>query len=334
MGLFGSICRGISSVAKSVGSAVKSTAKAVGSAAKTVYNGAKKVVEKGVEVVKTGANKLKEGVSKLWGKFSGKEEFEKAEKLYAEITSRYNSRKSSFDAEYDRATIRIESYIKSINDYKIRIKSNLFPEMIEQLQKIKGIEVDKEFNLEEFTYKPTNFESVRSRSQLFKIDFKRDKFKSNMLAIFTLGFASRKMAKESYAAVQEEEYKLNHEISKMDSELVRIHQIEASLKNVDGYFASLVTIYEQLLVRLNNNVNFLYFQCMQFAHQLVDEYMQLKQLPVAQQKEVEAIITASKVMNKMVKAQISNVENTSSVSDFERNLKVYTTEVQNTYKAA
>lgn len=309
MGLFGSVCRGISSAVKSVGSAVKSTTKAVGSAAKTE-------------------------VSKLWGKFSGKEEFEKAEKLHNEITSKFNSRKASFDAEYDKATIRIENYIKSINDYKIRIKSNLFSEMIEQLQKIKGIEIDKEFNLEEFTYKPTNFESVRSRSQLFKIDFKRDKFKSNMLAIFTLGFASRKMAKESYAAVQEEEYKLNHEISKMDAELVRIHQIEESLKNVDGYFASLVNIYEQLLVRLNNNVNFLYFQCMQFAHQLVDEYMQLKQLPVAQQKEVEAIITASKVMNTMVKTQISNVENTKSVSDFERNLKLYTTEVQNTYKAA
>lgn len=327
MGIFGRIGRAFSSgVSKTV-----SVAKNVGI---KIVNTGKKVANKVVDTGKKAVSKVKEGATNVWGKFSGKEDFEKADKLYNEIKIRFEKKKATFDCEVEKITANIEKHVKSINAYKLRIKSELFTEMVQQLQKIKGIKVDKEFKFEDFKYSNMKVESVRSTSQLYTIDFNNNKFKTTFQAIFTLGFFTRKRAKETLAAVQEEEGKVNHEIAKMDVELAKLRQIEASLKNVDVYFHSLVGIYEQLLVRINNNVNFLYFQCMQFAHQLVADQMQLKHLPIVQQKEVEAIMTASKVLNKMVKTQISNVENVVDVKNFETKLKVHTTEIQNIYKAA
>lgn len=334
MGLFGWVGR----AASSVGSAIKNTASKVVDTGKKVVTKtvetAKNVGKKVVDTTKTVYNKAKEGASNMWGKFSGKEDFKKAERLYEQIKKRYEEKKSSYDCEVESLTSQIDKSIQAINKYKAYIKRNLFMRMVKDLEKIKDIRVDKSFNLEQFKYEHVKLDSVRAKSQLYTIDFNKNKFKTTFQAIFTLGFFTRKKAKETLAAVQEEEGKVNHEIAKMDAELVKLRQIAASLQNVESYFSSLVNVYEQLLVRLSNNVNFLYFQCMQFAHQLISDQMLLERLPLVQRKEVEAIMTASKVLNVMVKAQISNVENVVEIKDFEKALMKQTTEIKNVYKAA
>lgn len=49
----------------------------------------------------------------------------------------------------------------------------------------------------------------------------------------------------------------------MDAEVIKLIAIEVSLKNVEFYFESLINVYEQLLVRLDNSVHSLYLRCMQ-----------------------------------------------------------------------
>ena len=60
----------------------------------------------------------------------------------------------------------------------------------------------------------------------YKIDFNKHKFKTSMQAIFTFGIYTRKKAKETLYAVQEEERKVEAEIAKMEAECVKLKAIE------------------------------------------------------------------------------------------------------------
>lgn len=316
MGFFGGLISKVSSAAKKVGSAIKKAATTV------------------VEKTKSAYKNVKEKVTNAWGKFTGKDKFEEAERLYEEISRRYNQKRAIFESEVDRITNLIESHVNAINTYKSKIKTELFTEMATNLEKITGIDFDKDFKLDEYKNRDSRFDTIRGKSELYKIDFNKNKFKTTVQAIFTLGFYTRKKAKETLIAVQEEQGKINAEIAKMDAELVKLKMIAESLNNVEYYFASMIEIYEQLLIRLDNSVHHLYFKCMHFAHKLVHQQMKLRHLPVIQQKEVEAIITASKIMKKMTETQIISITDGTNIVRYEREMKTEHDEVVNVYNAA
>lgn len=299
-----------------------------------IWGGLKSIVKKGVEKVKKGANYVKDKVSNVWNKFSGKSTFDEAENLYKKITDKYNKRRKKFNQDIDNLTNQIESHINRINNYKSRIKKDLFVEMAVNLEKIKDINIGDDFSIEEFKSAAVKLDSVRTKNQLYKIDFNKQKFKTSVQAVFTLGFYTRKKAKETLYAVQEEEGKINREITKMDAEITKLQNIDASLKQVVYYFESLIAVYEQLLVRLNNSVHFLYLRSMQFAHKLVFQQMSLKRLPIIQRKEIEAITTASKILKIMTDTHIMSIEEPSSVDKFEKNMKKQHDQIIKVYQAA
>lgn len=309
MGLFGGFFGKVVSGIKSVASAVVETAKKVGSA-------------------------IKQGATNVWNKFSGKDTFEEAERLYSEISQRYNSKRKQFEESVDSITNKIESHVEVINRSKEKIKTELFLKMAKKMDKIKDINVSKDFSVEAYMAAALSFDSVRTKSQLYKIDFNKHKFKTAVQAIFTLGFFTRKKAKETLYAVQEEESKINAEIAKMDAEMVKLRAIEESLANVEYYFTSLIELYENLLIRLDSSVNYLYVRCMSFAHKLVNTEMSIRRLPKMQQKEVEAIITASKILKAMSDAQITSVEDREKVNSYSKEMKQQHEELNKAYQAA
>lgn len=307
--------------------AFKSACSKVGSAIKS---GVEKVVETGKKV----ASCVKEKVTNVWNGFTGKDKFDEAEKLYEKIMDKYNKRRNQFDCDVDSVSDKIESHIKRINEYKSKIKTELFVEMATNLEKIKDINVSSDFTIEEYKAAVLSFDTIRLKNELYKIDFNKNKFKTTVQAVFTLGFYTRKKAKETLYAVQEEESKINAEIAKMDAEIKKLQAIEQSLNYVEMYFESLISVYEQLLVRLDNSVKCLYFRCMQFAHKLVHHEMSLKRLPLIQQKEVEAIMTASKILKKMTETQITSLEETSFVNTYQNNMKENHDQIIKVYEAA
>lgn len=296
-----------------------------------------KVVEKVTEAkewVVEKASAVKEKVTNAWNKFTGKKTFEEAEELYERISERYNSRRKRFETEVDDYTNRIEKHVEVINQGKEKIKRELFPEMAKKIEKIKDITVSEDFSVEAYMAAALSFDSVRSKSELYKIDFNKHKFKTTVQAIFTLGFYTRKKANETLYAVQEEEKKIDNEIAKMDAEIVKLKAIEQSLDNVEIYFTSLIEVYGNLLIRLDNSVNFLYVRSMAFAHKLVHQEMSIRRLPVMQRKEVEAIITASKILKDMADAQITSVEDREKVNAYNKDMKAQHAEMQKVYDAA
>lgn len=232
MGIFGGFIR-------KVGSAIASGVKKVGSA------------------IASGAKAAANGVKKVAARISGKDKFEEAERLYDEISKRYNEKREHFQKEIERITSLIEEHVKSINDSKRMIKRELFPAMANKISKIKDIRISDEYSVEEYIESVLNVDTIRSREQLFTIDFNAHKVKTTFQAIFTLGFYTRKKAKETLYNVKEEEAKINSEISRMDSEINKIYIIEKSIKQVADMFTSVIEMYNNLLIRLDSSINYL-----------------------------------------------------------------------------
>lgn len=292
------------------------------------------VASKVADKVKETGRAIKEKVTNVWNKFSGKENFEKAKKLYDEICDKYDERREAFTRDVDDITNKIEDHVDKINSYKAEIKTELFIEMANKIKKIKDVKVNNDFSIEYYDKHSYEFDNVRSESQLFKIDFNKNKFKTTIQVIFTLGFYTRKKAKETLLAVQEEKDKINHEITKMDAEIEKLQKIEAALNNSEYYFESLTGLYRQLLIRLDNSVNCLYFKSMQSTQKIISQEVSLKKLPLVQQKEIEAIITASIILKEMVIAKIVSIEKATDVKTYQDGLSEQHSKFVEKYEAA
>ena len=277
---------------------------------------------------------VKEKTTNVWNAFTGKKTFDEAAELYNRISERYNSRRKRFESDVDKYSQSIEDHVNVINQCKERIKKELFPQMAEKLKKICDVNITDKFSFEEFEIGNYSFDELRAKEKLYKIDFNKHPIKNNILAVLTLGFYTRKKSKETLYAVQEEEVKINTEIAKMDIETKRLEAIEMSLSNVDKYFVDLVEIYENLLVRLDSSINFLFVRCMSFAHKIIKQEMSIRYLSKIQIKEIEAIVTASQILKIMTETQIVSLENKEEVSKYEKAMKKQHEEIAKTYMAA
>ena len=277
---------------------------------------------------------IKEKATNVWNKFTGKKDFEEAEKLYEKISEKYNHRRKNFETDVENYTKSIERYVDAINKYKVRIKKELLPQMAEKLKRLIDSKVSKEFSFEEFEIKGLTFDELRAKEKLYKIDFKKHPIKSNALAVLTLGFYTRKKAKETLYAVQEEEKKIDCEIAKMDAETKRLEAIDASLSNVSRYFEGLIELYENMLTRADNAVNFLFVRCMRLEQKIVKEQMTMKHLSKIQQTEIKVLYSASLILKTMADMTIVSVEEKKHVIEFEDKVHHQYDEMIRSYNAA
>ena len=180
--------------------------------------------------------------------------------------------------------------------------------MVENMSKIKDVVIPKEFTIEAYQRQNIEIDALRSRDELFSIDFDKHKVKTTFQAIFTLGFYTRKKSKETLLAVQEEAGKIDHEIAKMNAELQKLEGVSLALKNTESYFENMVNVYKRLLIRVDSSMNTLYFKSIRFTHELVSKNISLKMLPKVSQKEIEALITSSKILKQMAETKVSNMD--------------------------
>lgn len=277
-------------------------------------------------------------VSKGYKNFTGQATFEEADRLYEEIRERFEKHKAYFESEVEKISKDIDEQVKSINDSKIAIKTELFPAFAEKLKYLKDVEFDQNFMKEFYDVPSMKVDSMKAKADLFLIDFKKNPFKSNALAIISLGFYTRKKAKQTLEKVKEEKARLEEEMQRMDAELVRLRNIQEALKLIAEYYVSLIELYRALLNRLDNAVNFLLIRCISFAHKLVRENMSIKRLPKSQQKEIQAMVTISIIMKEMVNKKITLEGSTSTISEnlfqARRGLEVQKEKIHNLNNAA
>ena len=220
---------------------VKSIGRAVAAGAKKIWEGAKKVVH---------------FVGKVYKKFTGQDVAEEAERRLAALEERTRRRNDEFNAFKEENTKAINDVLASINTCRKRLNDELFPQFCSLAGNFRNWSV-ADVGLEKSICLKGGCDSVRSREELMRIDFRNHPISANALAIFTLGFATRKRAKESLNQVKEEEARINAEFQKLEAEEARINGILMSLRQVEQQFEDCLEIYSRVLEEVDYSVELL-----------------------------------------------------------------------------
>ncbi|MBO6261051.1 MAG: DNA repair protein [Bacilli bacterium] len=277
-------------------------------------------------------------ISRGYKSFSGQATFEEADRMYEDIKKRFEEHKAFFEKEVENISSQIEEHVQSINKSKETIKTELFPAFAEKMHILKDIPVSESYLKEYFNGSNLKVDSIKTKANLYLIDFKKNPFKSNALAIISLGFYTRKKAKETLEKVREEKIRLEEEMVRMDSELIKLKNINDALEIIASYYTSMIDLYNALLSRLDNSVNFLIIKCLSYAHRIVHEQMSIKLLPKTQQAEIMAMVSISKIMKTMVDKNITLEGKTDviqkSINSAKNDLRIQKEEINKLNEAA
>jgi aspartate/glutamate racemase len=252
-----------------------------------------------VDTAKKVKNKVQSAASKVMSSISGKKHFDEAEKRYNALITRYEDAKSRYRSELEEKTSAIQSDLEKINGWKSQVFKELFPKFIQVANRLHHVEINGK-HFEEFLagdvldYK--EHAGVQAKQELFEIDFNNMSFKQAALSIITLGFYSRKKAKQSLQQVIDEEKRVEEEIAKQVAQLLKIDQVVSSISNVVEYFESLINGYEKLLKRFEFGVNSQRFLQARNAN---IEKLDFRLMPIKHIEDFQALFNLSVVMKTM-----------------------------------
>jgi len=273
MGMLGSFCGAVKRAAKRVSKAVTTCAK---------------------EVVKK--------VAKCWASATGKSTFDEAEQLLSAIKDRYDKAQFKYDKDMSIYASKLAACISEINDHKTNIFSDQFTKFTRLASKIHNITVEGEQFLEEFDkniIQIKNTQGVRSKESLYLIDFNQLKFKEITMGFLTLGFFTRKKAKQTLIAVQEEEQRINEELQKFKAQLKKTEIILSSIENILTYFKDLVPSYSRLLNRFEYGIHVQQQQNILNNIVMLHGKIDFKLMPIAHIEEFQALFNLSIVLKQM-----------------------------------
>ena len=229
MGWFGNLCRAACSC-------VCATVKTI---ARTVADGAERVME--------GVRNVGHMVSDGWKKFTGQNVAEEADRRWAALDEKSRRRKTEFEKFMAEMTEQVNAEIETINSCREQLNKRAFPRFCDLAANFSNWSVKDIANEKAVVLHRRKCDAVRSRDELMKIDFRNHPVKANLAAVFTLGFATRKLAKESLAAVQEEEKRMEAEFAMLDAEQARHQALLKSLQQVSRIFRAHLEVYDRIL---------------------------------------------------------------------------------------
>ena len=218
--------------------AVKAVGRGVAKCAKAVVSGDKKVGA----VIYSG-----------WKKFTGQDVAEEAERRLAALEEKTRQRQSEFEARMAELSGKINHAIDEINECRAELNGAVFPRFRMLMDNFRRVPVGCVLNEKHVRVKVT-CDTVRGREELMKIDFVNHPILNNLAAVFTLGFFTRKRAKESLCQVKEEESRMAAEFRKLDNEVVRVSEVLKSIEQVSKYFKSHVSLCNRVLDEVDYSV--------------------------------------------------------------------------------
>ncbi|EWH07647.1 DNA repair protein [Pseudoalteromonas lipolytica SCSIO 04301] len=247
-------------------------------------------------------DKTKETFSKVWNAFTGKHYADEAEALHAEITARYDKAKEEYDKAISNIGKGIEEKISHINRFKTDIYGTHFKRFISIASRLHNVTVKGQPFKELFDdsiLEVKQQSGVVAREDLMLIDFDNMGFLETAGMILTLGFSSRKKAKESLANVKEEEVRVYEEIAKMDAQQAKVKVVAESIDAVVQYFDSLIKNYEKLLDRFECGIQTQRVIQMSKAENVFSLKLDFRLIPIVHIEEFQALFNLSIVLKQM-----------------------------------
>ena len=145
--------------------------------------------------------------SRVFNGITGKATFQEAEKLYKKIEEEYTRKNNEYKKKISDIGKEIEKKVSNINYHKEDIYLNHFERFKSLGDKLHNISINGKHFLEYFDESITkinNQNGIRSKEDIYKIDFNNLKFTEIAFGILTLGFYTRKKAKETLLEVKAE----------------------------------------------------------------------------------------------------------------------------------
>lgn len=263
------------------------------------------VVDTVKSVAKTVVNAIKNPigtVAKVWNGITGKDTFDVAEALMKEIEDRYDKAKLKYEKEIQIILPQLESKINTINYHKKDIFENHFERFKKVANRLHNLNIEGRNFLEYFDDSITEIKvhnGAKSKSELYQIDFNNLGLKDIAFGILTLGFFTRKKAKQTLIKVQEEEKRIDEEIEKMTSQVKKLQVILNSIDNVAEYFIVLIQSYSKLLDRFSYGVSSQILKATLNNQKLDNGQLNFKLIPIVHIEEFQALFNLSIVLKQM-----------------------------------
>jgi len=254
------------------------------------------------DVVDFTIDEVKDSSSKVWHGVTGEDKFNEAEKLHKKNTRKYHKAENSYEKQSKLLLESLEQTINSINNYKQEIYKTHFSQFTLLANRLHNLSIQGESFLEYFDssiYEMKNLNGVRSRNDIFSIDFNNLKVQEIATGILTLGWSTRSQALETLRNVQAEEARIKEDITKMKAHITQLEQALSALENIEEYFASLTHNYERLLHRFKYGIASQMQKNLLKNIVLEDGKLDFKMMPLVHIEEFQALFNLSIVLKAM-----------------------------------
>jgi hypothetical protein len=212
-----------------------------------VYGGVKRVTERISSATTDAVKAFKSAGAKMLAKLTGKEKYEEAMRRYKVLSERAEQAMAEHHEYLKQVFREMEQLIAEINARKRKLYEEQFVRFVVSAGRYAHWELPKELVIESVSELGNPEIHLRDWNDLKLIDFDNEKFKTYALSLLTLGFWTRKRAKETLLKVKEEEKALDYELAKLSAERVRHNLVLKALEQVSDYLQELTCLYERVL---------------------------------------------------------------------------------------
>ena len=240
--------------------------------------------------------------SRVFNGITGKATFLEAEKLYKKIEEEYTRKNNEYKKKISDIGKEIEEKVSKINYHKEDIYLNHFERFKSLGDKLHNISINGKHFLEYFDESITkinNQNGIRSKEDIYKIDFNNLKFTEIAFGILTLGFYTRKKAKETLLEVKEEKTRVEADIKEMNSQIIKAQKILDSIDNVSEYFTELIKNYSKILDRFEYGIKSQIQKNILKGNKLDNGKINFRMMPIVHIQEFQALFNLSIVLYQM-----------------------------------
>lgn len=254
--------------------------------------------------------------SKVLNALTGKDTFLEAEELYKRIEEEYTIKHNEYKEKIYIIGKEIEKKVSNINYHKEDIYINHFERFKKLGDRLHNISINGKHFLEYFDNSITkinNQNTIRSKEEMYKIDFNNLKFSEIAFGILTLGFYTRKKAKETLQEVQAEEIRVKQDVEEMNAQITKAQVILNSITNVSEYFEELIKSYSKILDRFEYGIKSQIQKNILKGNNLENGKLNFKMIPIVHIQEFQALFNLSIVLYQM--ASLGYLSETGDVKD-------------------
>ena len=247
----------------------------------------------------------KKKVKSAWGTVTGKKKAEQAKEKFAELEREFKNRSQAYRKFVEFKTSEITQQIQAINELKMQTFSGAFPEFLKVANRLHNVSIRGKPLLdavgipEKMIHTP---EAVRAKKDILTIDFDDLSTKQKVVGVLTLGFSSRKAAKESLKRAEDEEQRLKEEYAKMEATQSKLEHTLTALEQIAHYYRSILELYGKTVQRLSHGIAAQQVAHIAFSGQFAGK-VDFRTLPIRQLEDFMALYNMTVLLKEMASRQ-------------------------------